>query len=195
MPESDWQPLPARAQTLFVLSGVFGFLIPALVGLHSDRIVRQTRCAGLGVRRAATARPRRVRRVAGAQAVSPYAVEARRHRLLAAARAPVAVGNLRAGLARAAPGPQARAARTPLPPGDAGDPHRRHARQRGQRVRPRRRRCRTAARPPRPPTRRRRRTERDDRRTRSRRRAQTGACIRCRGCSCCCSSSSSSSCR
>ncbi len=31
MPESDWQPLPARAQTLFVVSGVFGFLVPALV--------------------------------------------------------------------------------------------------------------------------------------------------------------------
>jgi uncharacterized protein len=32
-PESDWQPLPARAQTVFLIAGVGGFLVPALVAL------------------------------------------------------------------------------------------------------------------------------------------------------------------
>lgn len=30
-PASDWQPLPARARTVFVIAGVFGFVVPALL--------------------------------------------------------------------------------------------------------------------------------------------------------------------
>jgi len=31
VPESGWQPLPPRAQTLFVIAGVCGFLVPSLL--------------------------------------------------------------------------------------------------------------------------------------------------------------------